>query len=169
MTRLLTAFTLLWLVQSFVIANEIYTWTDDNGVVHYGDRPPTNVEAEQISIQGRREEPVEVETAILPGQWFGTSTDGGEVRMTLTDNGSITFIQTRSDNSVFNYQGIWSYETNALSVITEFSQSAPANGDFTRSVEPRQFLYNIIGFDAETPNMELIIGDERFIVSKTGG
>jgi len=32
-------------------ADEIYRWVDENGVVHFGDRPPANATAEIISIQ----------------------------------------------------------------------------------------------------------------------
>ena len=32
-------------------AEEIYRWVDENGAVHFGDRPPENAAAEQISIQ----------------------------------------------------------------------------------------------------------------------
>lgn len=31
--------------------DEIYRWVDENGVVHFGDRPPANAEADQVSIQ----------------------------------------------------------------------------------------------------------------------
>ena len=30
---------------------EIYRWVDKNGVVHFGDRPPANAEADRVSIQ----------------------------------------------------------------------------------------------------------------------
>ena len=29
---------------------EIYRWVDENGVVHFGDRPPEQIDAERISI-----------------------------------------------------------------------------------------------------------------------
>lgn len=32
-------------------ADEIYRWVDENGVVHFGDRPPANATAEILSIQ----------------------------------------------------------------------------------------------------------------------
>lgn len=32
-------------------ADEIYRWVDENGVVHFGDRPPANTAAEILSIQ----------------------------------------------------------------------------------------------------------------------
>jgi hypothetical protein len=31
--------------------NEIYRWVDENGVVHFGDRPAAHSDAEQVSIQ----------------------------------------------------------------------------------------------------------------------
>jgi hypothetical protein len=31
--------------------DEIYRWVDENGVVHFGDRPPANAEADKVSLQ----------------------------------------------------------------------------------------------------------------------
>ena len=33
-------------------ASEVYTWTDENGVVHYGDLPPNSADARQIKVPG---------------------------------------------------------------------------------------------------------------------
>ncbi|EAR09558.1 DUF4124 domain-containing protein [Reinekea blandensis] len=148
---------------SVLAAGKIYTWTDDDGNVYYGDRPPTEIEAEEITIQGKKREPVTVDESVLPGQWFGTDERGGEVKMTLNENGTVTFIHTRSDQSVYNYQGIWTYEDNSITVITEFSQTAPANGNFKRSVEPVQLTYFIVRFSSDT--MELVIEDDRFTLA----
>lgn len=156
---------LLFVMSSFMLADDkIYTWIDEDGVVHYGDRPPAEVEAEEVAIQGKKKAPVVVDEAVLPGQWFGTDQSGGEVRFTLNENGNMTFVHTRADQSVFNFQGIWSFEDNSITVITEFTQTAPRNGDFQRSVEPLRLQYNIIGFS--DTSMELIISDDRFDVSR---
>lgn len=32
-------------------ADEVYRWVDENGVVHFGDRPPVNTAAETLSIK----------------------------------------------------------------------------------------------------------------------
>lgn len=34
-----------------IAEDEIYRWVDENGVVHFGDRPPANTEADRVSIQ----------------------------------------------------------------------------------------------------------------------
>lgn len=145
-------------------ASKIYQWTDENGTVHYADRPPADVEAIEIEIQSQKKKELEVSEEALPGQWFGRSDKGSEVKMTLNENGSITLTQTYPDQSVFNYQGIWSLENDGISVITEFSQTAPANGDFKRTVEPMQYVYNIRAFD--TDEMEYIIESERFTLNR---
>jgi hypothetical protein len=31
--------------------DEVYRWVDENGIVHFGDRPPEQVDAEQVDIQ----------------------------------------------------------------------------------------------------------------------
>jgi len=33
-----------------VLANEIYRWTDENGVVHFGDRPPEGQQTQAIHV-----------------------------------------------------------------------------------------------------------------------
>lgn len=159
------AIALLMLPITLFASGKIYMWTDESGIVHYGDRPPQEVQAEEIAIQGRTREPVVVAEDQLPGQWYGTVNIGGDVRVTLNQSGSITFIQTRPDQSVFNYQGIWTLDTNSITVITEFSQTAPRNGELQRSVEPVQYVYNIIDFGDNS--MEWIIGEERFSLAKS--
>ncbi len=49
---LLTCTTLLLLsiVSANTIANEVYTWTDADGVVHYGDKAPRGQKAQTITI-----------------------------------------------------------------------------------------------------------------------
>lgn len=145
-------------------ASKIYTWTDENGVIHYGDRPPASAAAEEVAIDGKVEAPVEINEDQLPGQWYGPASNGGDVKVTLNASGTINFLQTLPDQSVFNYQGIWTLGENRIEVITEFSQTAPRNGDFQRSVEPLQFVYNILEFDAD--NMEWIIEGNRFELEK---
>jgi hypothetical protein len=161
--RLIAVF-LICLPTALFAAGKIYTWTDENGDVFYGDRPPSEATATEIAIQGKKKSPVTVDEDILPGEWFGLEAQGGEAKIKLNSNGTVTFLQTKADQSVYNYQGIWTYERNSISVITEFSQTAPAKGDFKRSVEPLQLVYNIIGFSEN--QMELIIGDERFVLDK---
>ncbi|WP_320821543.1 DUF4124 domain-containing protein [Reinekea sp.] len=160
MLQRLTILLILTLPLSVFASGKIYTWTDASGIVHYGDRPPLEIDAEEIAIQGKKKQPLVVVSEQLPGQWFGAVNDGGEVKLTLSENGTITYIQTRADQSVYNYQGIWSLNNTALTVITEFSQTAPPGGNFKRSVEPIQLVYNIIAFSENA--IELIIGTERF-------
>lgn len=146
-------------------AGKIYTWSDADGNVFYGDRPPSEVTAKEIEIKGKKKSPIVVNEEELPGQWFGEEARGGDAKFKFNVNGTVTFLQTRPDQTVYNYQGIWTYEKNSITVITEFSQFAEADGTITRSGEPVQLVYNIIRFDDR--GMELIIEDERFDVSKT--
>lgn len=155
---------LLGLPTLLFATGKIYTWTDEDGNVFYGDRPPTQVEATEIAIQGKKKKPVIVDEQALPGEWFGTDQDGGEVKMTLENSGNIDFRQTQPDQTVYIYQGIWSYNDKTITVITEYTQTAPPGSDFQRSIEPIQLQYNIIAFGGDT--MELIIEDERFEVAR---
>lgn len=145
-------------------AGKIYTWTDSDGNVSYGDRPPSAVTAKEIAIKGKKKNPVVVDEDKLPGQWFGEEARGGDAKFKFNVNGTVTFLQTKPDQSVYNYQGIWTYEKNSITVITEFSQNAGPTGAVNRSGEPLQLVYNIIRFDDR--GMEVIIEDERFIMEK---
>jgi hypothetical protein len=160
MLQRLAILLILGLPLSVFASGKIYTWTDTTGIVHYGDRPPMEANAEEIAIQGKKKQPLVLVSEQLPGLWFGAVNEGGEVKLTLSENGTITYLQTRPDQSVYNYQGIWSLNNTSITVITEFSQTAPPSGNFKRSVEPIQLVYNIITF-SETA-MDLIIGSERF-------
>ncbi len=165
MVKRLFVIALICLPVSLFAAGKIYTWTDADGNVFYGDRPPQTVEAEEIAIQGKKPEPIVVTAELLAGQWFGQINGGGEAKFTFNSNGSISLIQTRADQSVYSYQGIWTIENTTVTVITEFSQSAARGGQLKRSVEPVQLTYTIIRFG--DGQMDLISGDERFSLRKT--
>lgn len=57
--KLITEFKLLCLAAALAgsagltaaFATEVFTWTDEDGIVHYGDLPPDNSDARQIDIQ----------------------------------------------------------------------------------------------------------------------
>lgn len=129
--------------------SKIYTWTDEEGTVHYGDRPPRNAQAEEVNIRGQRQEAIEVNAAQLNGTWFGRGPDGGETRIRIQENGAIRFTQTRPDQSIYNYQGIWRLEDRTLSVITEFIEEGGAGTGLQRSVEPVQLTYTFTSFSPE--------------------
>lgn len=135
---------------SALAESKIYTWTDEEGTVHYGDRPPRNAQAEEVSIRGQRQEAVEVNAAQLNGTWFGRGPDGGETRIRIQENGAIRFTQTRPDQSIYNYQGIWRLEDRTLSVITEFIEEGGAGARMQRSVEPVQLTYTFTSFNPES-------------------
>ncbi len=46
-----TASLLLSIASGNAIATEVYTWTDANGVVHYGDKPPDGQQAQIINVR----------------------------------------------------------------------------------------------------------------------
>lgn len=134
---------------SALAESKIYTWTDEEGTVHYGDRPPRNAQAEEVNIRGQRQEAIEVNAAQLNGTWFGRGPDGGETRIRIQENGAIRFTQTRPDQSIYNYQGIWRLEDRTLSVITEFIEEGGGGSGMQRSVEPVQLTYTFTSFSPE--------------------
>lgn len=40
-------------------AERVYKWTDEKGVVHYGDQPPEGVESSKVAVKAARGETVE--------------------------------------------------------------------------------------------------------------
>ena len=53
--RLLLGFAVLTLTMgSAAIANDIYKWTDENGNVHYGDRPSGSAAEQRMALSYRR-------------------------------------------------------------------------------------------------------------------
>lgn len=47
---ILLTLTLAILFASPALGQSVYKWTDEHGVVHYGDRPPIDESAEQVNI-----------------------------------------------------------------------------------------------------------------------
>lgn len=60
-----TRLTLLLLVLPFLLGAEIYRWVDEEGVVHFSERPERNTAAERISVgSGARSRRVVVPTTL---------------------------------------------------------------------------------------------------------
>jgi hypothetical protein len=49
-TTIFITITLAWVPYS-TVAEEVYRWVDENGVVHFGDRAPKQGDAEKVAIQ----------------------------------------------------------------------------------------------------------------------
>jgi hypothetical protein len=49
-----------------VSASDIYTWTDANGIVHFGDRPGGTGSEKIITIDSQRTDPAEVQARLKP-------------------------------------------------------------------------------------------------------
>lgn len=164
MKRALLITAMLLYTATAVATGRIYTWTDEEGTVHFGDRPPSHVQADEVSIRGQRSAPVEVNEAQLPGVWFGRQDDGGEVRINFMSNGSIRYTQTFPDQSIYNYQGIWQLDDRSLSVITEFIEEG-GGGQFNRTVEPVQLSYTFTQFSEE--QMTLLTGNNSYVLRRS--
>lgn len=161
-SRILLFLAALLIGQAFA-AGKIYTWTDEDGVVHYGDRPPKEVNAEEVNIRGRKAEPVQVVPSQMAGTWFGRGPDGGEVRMRLQENGSIRYTQTFPDETIYNYQGIWRLEDRTMTVITEFIEEG-GGGNLNRSVEPVQLTYTFTRFSPE--QLTILTAGQSYTLNK---
>jgi len=51
------------LISQSVLADKVYTWTDTKGVVHFGERPPKNVNATLVKTRTGHSDPTPVQTA----------------------------------------------------------------------------------------------------------
>jgi hypothetical protein len=51
-------------VSGMALANDIYKWTDENGNVHYGDRPSGDASEERVAISSRATDPAEVQARV---------------------------------------------------------------------------------------------------------
>lgn len=56
--KLKTLALVLALTPAMVTAAPVYKWTDSDGITHYGDRQPTGIEVEQISVKSGMPQPV---------------------------------------------------------------------------------------------------------------
>lgn len=57
---------LLLCISNVGLTNDVYKWTDNQGVVHYGDRPPVDQRAESVSIDPAPEFVAQPQPAIEP-------------------------------------------------------------------------------------------------------
>jgi glutaredoxin len=65
--RLLFPLLLLLLIAAPPTAAGIYTWTDDSGKVHYGDRPPSDRDVEAVTVRvNTYTAPAEISRVDLP-------------------------------------------------------------------------------------------------------
>jgi Domain of unknown function (DUF4124) len=51
-------------VPAAVLASDIYKWVDENGVVHFGDRPADDVVVEVVHISSERTNPAAVQARV---------------------------------------------------------------------------------------------------------
>ena len=51
-------------VSGIALANDIYKWTDENGNVHYGDRPSGDASEERMTISSRDTNPAKVQARV---------------------------------------------------------------------------------------------------------
>jgi hypothetical protein len=60
--RFILGFCLLGMLCNSALAAKVYTWTDTQGVTHYGEHPPKDVTAKIINARTGHSEPVPAET-----------------------------------------------------------------------------------------------------------
>ena len=58
---------------SGAMANEIYKWTDEDGTVHYGDRPTGDVTEERVALTYRRTTSASVERQVQAMADYGAA------------------------------------------------------------------------------------------------
>lgn len=115
----------------------VYKWVDENGVVHFGARPPA-------SAPGNREKQVEVvrqdrqksNAELLVGSWWGRSRDGSVLNLTFYRGGSFVRVESRPETrSRIRVKG--SYHLNNDGLVLEYEHSLRYEARFN---EPQEFV-----------------------------
>jgi len=127
--------------------DKIYTWTDGNGVTHYGDRPPSEADAKEVQVRAGKGQVVNVDAGDLVGKWRLTSSEGITYDWIFTDDNKFQseFAQG-ADRTIV--QGDWDLTQEILTVDTFVIQETKS-GKTTTDDTPIQLIYKFVGFDAE--------------------
>jgi len=129
-------------------ASKIYTWTDADGVVQFGDRPPIASNASEVKMQGLVTTPVEVIPAQLQGTWKVAGQPGETQEWLIRQDGRIQIdIKTGNDRRIIH--GNWVITDSVMTITSDLVQDIIAG----RSVidnSPQQFVYKFLAFNPNT-------------------
>jgi hypothetical protein len=97
-------------------ADDVYKWTDKNGVSHYADAPPDGTKYEKLSVSrgaSRRAEE--------PAAENGEAADGSEVAQSGTVGASTSCVQARSNLDILNNNPVVRKDTDGDGVLENIS------------------------------------------------
>lgn len=128
--------------------SKIYTWTDADGVVQFGDRPPISANASEIKMQGMVTTPVVVTAGALEGTWKVTGQPGETQEWLVREDGRIQIdIKMGEDRRIIH--GNWVITGSVMTLTSDLVQDIIAG----RSVidnSPQQFVYKFLAFNDNT-------------------
>lgn len=127
--------------------DKIYTWVDENGGIHFGDRPPTESKATEVKVQGFRGTTIEVDPEQLPGNWQVVADNGVIQDWRLTIDGRVQM--EYSDAGVRSIvTGEYSVTGTIMTVTTDLIQRL-SNNKLTTDDAPTQMVYKFLEFSED--------------------
>jgi len=128
-------------------ADKIYTWTDENGVIQYGDRPPSNSGAKEVKVRGFQENILVISAEALEGNWRVINSSGQIQDWTVRKDGRIQIdIRQGANRTIIN--GAWQLSDAIFTVNSELIQEIKG-GKATVNDAPVQFTYKFLEFESD--------------------
>lgn len=128
-----------------IAADKIYTWTDENGVIQYGDRPPRDSQATEVKIRGFQENILEISAEKLEGNWRVINASGQIQDWVVRKDGRIQIdIRQGANRTIIN--GAWQLSDTIFTVNSELIQEIKG-GQATVNDSPVQFTYKFLEFE----------------------
>lgn len=127
--------------------SKIYTWTDETGVIQFGDRPPLTVQASELKMNGIVTDPVLVIPALFQGNWNVVGQDGQSQEWLVREDGRIQ-IDMKLGNNRRIIHGTWTLSDSVMILTSDLIQDIQ-DGKSTINNAPVQFIYKFLGFKAD--------------------
>lgn len=140
------SFLVLLSANSIAAGEKIFTWTDNNGVTQFGDRPPIGTESSEIKVQGYEAKKIEIPLGELEGNWRVISQTGQIQDWTIREDGRVQIdMRQGADRTIIN--GAWQLSDAIFTVTSELIQNIQA-GKATVNDAPVQFIYKFLEFES---------------------
>ncbi len=125
--------------------SKIYTWTDEMGVVQFGDRPPLSVQANEVKMTGIVTTAVVVTMPLLQGNWNVVGANGQAQEWLVREDGRIQ-IDMKLGNNRRIIHGTWTLSDAVMTLTSDLIQDIQ-NGTSAINNAPVQFIYKFTAFE----------------------
>lgn len=161
--RLATMFLTLLAVYSPVAVAGTYKWVDDNGNVHFGDRPPgaTTYSSFGSSTAARHD----VTEQRLVGTWAGRDSAMQEHTWQFREDGSVVVREKSLRNhEALQIEGRFSMVSNRIALDPGRTVKTSASGKSGTDSDPSRLYASIIEFNSS--NMKIGFKGQTVLLSK---